>query len=114
MNADTAEQAWDEAEAPLRAWLEFYQRRKAPFVQQIPPLGEFRRTPNIGFVGMPFFVGTAAEIGERMRAVFRNAPLDEMALYFHTPGIPVESVKHSMRLFANHILPDARSWGGPK
>jgi alkanesulfonate monooxygenase SsuD/methylene tetrahydromethanopterin reductase-like flavin-dependent oxidoreductase (luciferase family) len=112
--ADSTEQAWDEAETPLRAWLEFYQRRKAPFVRSVPPLGEFRNTPGIGFAGMPFFIGTAADVGERMRAMFRNAPLDEMALYFHTPGIPVESVKKSMTLFARHILPDVRSWGGPK
>jgi alkanesulfonate monooxygenase SsuD/methylene tetrahydromethanopterin reductase-like flavin-dependent oxidoreductase (luciferase family) len=112
--ADSTQRAWDEAEAPLRAWLEFYERRKAPFVGPIPPLGKFRATPNIGFAGMPFFVGTVAEIGERLRAMFGNAPLDEMALYFHLPGIPLDSVKQSMTLFARHILPDLRSWGGPK
>jgi len=112
--ADTAQQAWDEAEEPLRAWLEFYRRRKAPFVGPVPPAGEFRRTPNIGFAGMPFFVGTVDEIGERLQRMFHKAPLDEMALYFHMPGIPLESVKKSMRLFARHILPDLRSWGGPK
>jgi alkanesulfonate monooxygenase SsuD/methylene tetrahydromethanopterin reductase-like flavin-dependent oxidoreductase (luciferase family) len=112
--ADTAQQAWDEAEEPLRAWLEFYQRRGAPFVRQVPPLGEFRRTPGIGFVGMPFMVGTVAEVGERLRALLYKAPLDEMGLYFHTPGIPVESVKKSMTLFAKHIMPDIGSWGGPK
>jgi alkanesulfonate monooxygenase SsuD/methylene tetrahydromethanopterin reductase-like flavin-dependent oxidoreductase (luciferase family) len=112
--ADNAQQAWDEAEEPLRAWLEFYQRRKAPFVGPIPPLGEFRRTPNIGFAGMPFFVGTVDDVGERLRAMFRRAPLDEMALYFHLPGIPVESVRKSMTRFARHILPDLRDWGGAK
>ena len=112
--ADTTQQAWDEAEEPLRAWLEFYRRRGAPFVPSVPPAGEFRRTPNIGFAGMPFFVGTVDEIGERLRAMFHQAPLDEMALYFHLPGIPIASVKKSMTLFARHILPDLRSWGGPK
>jgi alkanesulfonate monooxygenase SsuD/methylene tetrahydromethanopterin reductase-like flavin-dependent oxidoreductase (luciferase family) len=109
--ADRREQAWDEAEEPMRAWLEFYQRRKAPFVRDVPALGAFRNTPGIGFVGMPFMVGTVAEIGERMRAMFQHAPLTELALYFHSPGIPIESVKKSMRLFAQHILPDMRSWG---
>jgi alkanesulfonate monooxygenase SsuD/methylene tetrahydromethanopterin reductase-like flavin-dependent oxidoreductase (luciferase family) len=112
--ADTAEQAWDEAEEPLRAWLEFYRRRHAPFVPPVPPAGEFRRTPNIGFAGMPFFVGTVEEIGERLRAMFHQAPLDEMALYFHLPGIPFASVRKSMTLFARHILPELRSWGGSK
>jgi hypothetical protein len=37
-----------------------------------------------------------------------------MALYFHLPGIPLASVKKSMTLFARHILPELRSWGGPK
>jgi hypothetical protein len=27
---------------------------------------------------------------------------------------PLSSVKHSMALFARHILPELRSWGGPK
>ena len=112
--ADTAEQAWDEAEEPLRAWLEFYQRRGAPFVRSIPPPGEFRRTPDIGFVGMPFMVGSVADVGERLRKLLYRAPLDEMALYFHTPGIPIDSVKKSMTLFARHIMPDIAQWGGPK
>ena len=112
--ADTSEQAWDEAEESLRGWLEFYRRRKAPFVGPVPPAGEFRRTRNIGFAGMPFFVGTVDEIGERLRAMFHKAPLDEMALYFHMPGIPLASVKKSMTLFARHILPDLRDWGGAK
>ena len=113
---DRADHEWHahEAEEPLRAWLEFYQRRGAPFVRHVPPLGEFRRTPNIGFVGMPFMVGTVADVGERLRALLYKAPLDEMGLYFHAPGIPVESVKKSMTLFAKHILPDIKDWGGPK
>jgi len=112
--ADTTQQAWDEAEEPLRAWLEFYRRRNAPFVPPVPPAGEFRRTPGIGFAGMPFFVGTVTEVGERLRAMFVRAPLDEMALYFHLPGIPFASVAQSMTLFARHILPELRGWGGPK
>lgn len=112
--SDSTGQAWDEAEVGLRAWLEFYQRRRAPFVGPIPPLGEFRKTPNIGFVGMPFLVGTVAEIGERMRQMFKNAPLDELPLYFHLPGMEYEAVKKSMTLFSKHILPDMKSWGGPK
>ena len=112
--ADTTEQAWDEAEEPLHAWLDFYRRRGAPFVRSVPPLGELRRTPNIGFVGMPFMVGTVADVGERLRALLYKAPLDEMGLYFDAPGIPVESVEKSMTLFAQHIMPDIKSWGGPK
>lgn len=112
--ADTTQQAWDEAEEPLRAWLGFYQRRQAPFVGPIPPPGEFRRTPNIGFAGMPFMVGTVADVGERLRGLLYRAPLTEMALYFHLPGIPFESIKKSMMLFARHIMPDIAQWGGPK
>jgi len=112
--ADTEEKAWDEAEVPLRAWLEFYLRRNAPFVRSVPPLGEFRRTRGIGFAGVPFFVGTVEQVAVGMRAAFARAPLDELALYFHTPGIPAASVRKSMTLFAAHILPELRSWGGPK
>jgi alkanesulfonate monooxygenase SsuD/methylene tetrahydromethanopterin reductase-like flavin-dependent oxidoreductase (luciferase family) len=112
--ADTKARAWDEAEVPLRAWLEFYERRRAPFVGPIPPLGEFRKTPNIGFAGMPFFVGTVDEIGERLRAQFQHAPVDELPFYFHLPGMSFDVVKNSMTEFARHILPDMKAWGGAK
>ncbi|MFO1465932.1 MAG: LLM class flavin-dependent oxidoreductase [Steroidobacteraceae bacterium] len=41
--ADTQEQAWDEAEEPLRAWLEFYKRRQAPSSATFPNLASSAR-----------------------------------------------------------------------
>lgn len=75
-----------------------------------PPIGELREK-NFPFGGMPFMVGSVDEVGEQMRAIFQKAPLDEMVLYFHPPGMHTDAAKQAMTLFAEHILPEARSWG---
>jgi alkanesulfonate monooxygenase SsuD/methylene tetrahydromethanopterin reductase-like flavin-dependent oxidoreductase (luciferase family) len=108
--ADTTKQAWDEAEEALHAWVSFYVRRGSPVGHGLPPVGELRER-NFPFGGMPFMVGSVDEVGEKMRAMFANAPLDEMVLYFHPPGMPTEAAKNAMTLFAEHILPEAAGWG---
>ena len=66
---------------------------------------------NFPFGGMPFMVGSVDEVGEQMRAMFENAPLDEMVLYFHPPGMSTDAARRAMTLFAREIMPEARSWG---
>jgi hypothetical protein len=63
---------------------------------------------------MPFMVGSVDEVGEKMRKMFRSAPLDELVLYFHPPGMPGEAARRAMTMFAEHIMPDARGWGGAR
>ncbi len=108
--ADTTEQAWDEAEEALHAWVSFYVRRGSPVGNGLPPVGELRKQ-NFPFGGMPFMVGSVDEVGEQMRAMFENAPLDEMVLYFHPPGMSTDAARRAMTLFAREIMPEARSWG---
>jgi hypothetical protein len=83
--ADTTKEAWDEAEEALHTWVSFYVDRGSPVGRGRPPVGELREK-NSAFGGMPYMVGSADEVGERMRAMFRRAPLDEFVLYFHPPG----------------------------
>src|SRR6516162_1201126 len=108
--ADTTKQAWDEAEEALHTWVSFYVDRGSPVGRGLPPVGELREK-NFAFGGMPFMVGSVDEVGENMRAIFRNAPLDELVLYFHPPGMPTEAARRAMTLFAEQIMPDARDWG---
>jgi hypothetical protein len=75
-----------------------------------PPVGELREK-NFAFGAMPFMVGSVDEVGEKMRTMFRTAPLDELVLYFHRPGMPTEVARRVMTMFAEHIMPDARDWG---
>jgi alkanesulfonate monooxygenase SsuD/methylene tetrahydromethanopterin reductase-like flavin-dependent oxidoreductase (luciferase family) len=111
--ADSADQAWAEADEGLREWLRFYHRRGAPFVPFVPEPGAIRHLPNFGFAGMPFAVGTQAQVAEQLRARYERAPLDELAIQFHHGNMPTHAVRKSMQQFAE-LLPDIAGWGGAK
>jgi alkanesulfonate monooxygenase SsuD/methylene tetrahydromethanopterin reductase-like flavin-dependent oxidoreductase (luciferase family) len=111
--ADSADQAWAEADEGLREWLRYYHRRGAPFVPFVPEPGEMRHLPNFGFAGMPFAVGTQAEVAEQLRARYEHAPVDELAVQFHHGDMRTHAVRKSMQQFAE-LLPDIARWGRPK
>ncbi len=98
------------AEEALHWGVEFYRRRGVQM--PLPPVGELRRTPNTGIYGVPFAVGTPEDV-LRGLSVYRDEPLDQLALQFHAPGMNIEHVKRSMRGFAREIMPEIRS-RGPK
>ena len=106
--APTREQAWEECEEPLWWGVEFYRRRGVNM--PLPPVGELRRTPNAGIYGVPFAVGTAEDVLAAL-SIYKNEPLDQLALQFHAPGMNVEHVKRSMRVFARELMPEIRKWG---
>jgi alkanesulfonate monooxygenase SsuD/methylene tetrahydromethanopterin reductase-like flavin-dependent oxidoreductase (luciferase family) len=106
--APTREQAWEECEEPLWWGVEFYRRRGVNM--PLPPVGELRRTPNAGIYGVPFAVGTAEDVLAAL-SLYKNEPLDQLALQFHAPGMNVEHVKRSMRVFARELMPEIRKWG---
>jgi alkanesulfonate monooxygenase SsuD/methylene tetrahydromethanopterin reductase-like flavin-dependent oxidoreductase (luciferase family) len=106
--AATREQAWDEAEEGLHWGVEFYRRRGVDM--PLPPVGELRRTPNAGIYGVPFAVGTPDDV-LRALSIYRDDPLDQLALQFHAPGMETEHVLRSMRLFAQEVMPEIRKWG---
>lgn len=108
--AETSEQAWDEAEEGLHAWISFYGDRGSPMAAGLPPVGKLRHS-GFTFGGMPFFVGTVDEVRDKLRAFFAKAPLDELCVAFHHPGMPGEASQRAIRLFAEEILPEARTWG---
>ena len=96
-------------EEALHAWVSFYADRGSPGGRGLPPVGELRQK-NFAFGGMPFMVGSADEVGEKMRAMFRTAPLDELVLYFHPPGMPTEPARRAMTMFAEQIMARTRDW----
>jgi alkanesulfonate monooxygenase SsuD/methylene tetrahydromethanopterin reductase-like flavin-dependent oxidoreductase (luciferase family) len=106
--APSREQAWDEAEEALHWGVDFYCRRG--MVMPLPPVGEMRRVPNAGIYGVPFAVGTAEDVLERL-SIYRDEPIDELALQFHAPGMKSEHVQRSMRTFSEELLPQIRRWG---
>jgi alkanesulfonate monooxygenase SsuD/methylene tetrahydromethanopterin reductase-like flavin-dependent oxidoreductase (luciferase family) len=121
--AATKDQAWDQAEAGLRYVLAFYRDNRvwdrehvgfggmganAPSADrdEVPPLGAFRATPGVGF-GLPFIVGTPEDAIEAMRP-FVGGRFTHFGFQFHHPGMAVEHVRSSMRLFAEEVAPALR------
>jgi hypothetical protein len=39
-----------------------------------------------------------------------SAPLDELVLYFHPPGMPTEPARRAMTMFAEQITAGTRDW----
>jgi alkanesulfonate monooxygenase SsuD/methylene tetrahydromethanopterin reductase-like flavin-dependent oxidoreductase (luciferase family) len=111
--ADSADQAWAEADAGLREWLRFYHRRGAPFVPFVPEPGAMRHLPNFGFAGMPFAVGTQAQVAEQLQARYEHAPVDELTIQFHHGAMRTHAVVKSMQQFAE-LLPDIARWDSAK
>ncbi|HLY47123.1 MAG TPA: LLM class flavin-dependent oxidoreductase [Stellaceae bacterium] len=115
--AATREEAWDDVEAGLHQVLHFYRThgnpeagtRGAAPLGALPPLGEFRRVPQIGHGGAPFAVGTP---DDAMRALemFRGRQLTHLSLNLHQPGQDSASVRRSMRLFARELMPALQAW----
>jgi alkanesulfonate monooxygenase SsuD/methylene tetrahydromethanopterin reductase-like flavin-dependent oxidoreductase (luciferase family) len=106
--APSREQAWDECEAGLHWWIEFYRRRGMDMPH--PPIGELRKTPGAGIFGMPFAVGTPEEVLEAI-SVHKNADIDELVIQFNHPGMSGKQINDSMKLFADELLPEIAGWG---
>ncbi len=115
--AETREEAWDAVEAGLHQVLYFYRThgnpaagtRGAEPLGDLPPLGEFRHVPGIGHGGAPFAVGTPDDV-LRALDMFRGKQLTHLSLNLHQPGQDSASVRRSMRLFAEHLMPALKAW----
>ncbi|HEV8678358.1 MAG TPA: LLM class flavin-dependent oxidoreductase [Stellaceae bacterium] len=115
--AATREEAWDAAEAGLHQVLYFYRThgnpaagsRGAEPLGALPPVGEFRHVPGIGHGGQPFAVGTPDEV---LRALlpYRGRQLTHLSLNLHHPGQDSATVRRSMRLLAEHLMPVLKAW----
>lgn len=123
--ADSRRRAWDEAEAGLHYLRKFYQDNRAwdqthlgfggigstaaarsTLQDDLPPLGEFRNVPNIGF-GLPFIVGTPDDAIAAMRPLV-GGRVTHFSFQFHHPGMETETVRRSMRMFATEVMPALR------
>ena len=115
--AAAREEAWDDVEAGLHQVLHFYRThgnpeagtRGAGPLGALPPVGEFRRVPQIGHGGAPFAVGTPDD-ALRALEMFRGRQLTHLSLNLHQPGQDSASVRRSMRLFAREVMPALKAW----
>lgn len=114
---ESRDEAWDDVEAGLHQVLYFYRThgnpaagtRGAEPLGALPPVGEFRRVPEIGHGGQPFAVGTPDEVLRALEA-YRGRDLTHLSLNLHQPGQDNASVRRSMRLFAKEIMPVLKAW----
>jgi alkanesulfonate monooxygenase SsuD/methylene tetrahydromethanopterin reductase-like flavin-dependent oxidoreductase (luciferase family) len=107
--AENKEKAWDECEAGMQWCMEFYKRRGFPM--PAPPVGEFRKVGQAYHAPIP--VGTQDDVLKTLSA-YKDAPCDEMVVWFGYPGMPHEVAKRSMRQFVKECMPEIESWGRTK
>lgn len=109
--APTRTEAWDQAEAALVAFIDFYRSRGVDVVgRPLPEGGRIRDIPGLTMFGRPFAVGTPDEV-MAVLSEHRDADLDELNLVFNHPGMEREHVRSSMTLFAERLLPELSGWG---
>jgi alkanesulfonate monooxygenase SsuD/methylene tetrahydromethanopterin reductase-like flavin-dependent oxidoreductase (luciferase family) len=112
--SDTTERAWDEAEAGIYWRQEFYRSRvwiswrdTGRTVPPLPPISETRRDP----VFSSAVVGSPDDVLKRLEATLKDSNSDRAAWVFRHAGMDNRVVRHSLDLFAKHVLPELKRWG---
>jgi alkanesulfonate monooxygenase SsuD/methylene tetrahydromethanopterin reductase-like flavin-dependent oxidoreductase (luciferase family) len=112
--AKTRDQAWEEAEEGLRHVLMFYGEKNPQqpaiwaegVLESVPPLGEFRNVPGIGF-GAPFIAGTPDEVLARLEP-FVGTRFSHLIMTMRQAGMGDDAARRSMDLFADKVMPRLR------
>ena len=114
--ADTEDQAWEEASRGIHHWLNFYNsldwvaleflgaKLKLPEPDQ---MRYWKESP------IPFHVGTVEQVTESLMAELCAVRHTGVALSFRQPFMETTAVRHSMDLFAAHIMPQLQAWQHP-
>jgi alkanesulfonate monooxygenase SsuD/methylene tetrahydromethanopterin reductase-like flavin-dependent oxidoreductase (luciferase family) len=107
--ADSTERAWEIAGPGLEYFVNFYETRKD--LQGTPAPAENHRTAEMIRNGQAGFwrgiVGTPDEVIAMLRPFVAGAfgRITQLALQMRQPGMTTKDTHHSMRLFADHVLP---------
>jgi alkanesulfonate monooxygenase SsuD/methylene tetrahydromethanopterin reductase-like flavin-dependent oxidoreductase (luciferase family) len=114
--ADSEDQAWAEAARGIHHWLGFYNELDW-LVHDIiggkldlPAPHELR---NWTSSPIRYYVGTPERVAETLVADLSAARHTGVALAFRHPFMDNRSVRHSMDLFAEHVLPTLQAWQHP-
>jgi len=106
--SDSRDQAWDEAEKAMHWAIEFYRRRGLHM--PLAPIGEFRKPENAIAYGVPIIAGSPPEVLDGLSR-YRNEPFDDLSIQFNHPGMDHALAVRSLKLFAQHVLPEINRWG---
>jgi alkanesulfonate monooxygenase SsuD/methylene tetrahydromethanopterin reductase-like flavin-dependent oxidoreductase (luciferase family) len=112
--SDTTARAWDEAEAGIYWRQEFYRSRvwiswrdTGRAVPPLPPLAETRTHPHFGAA----CVGSPGDVLKKLEGTLKGSDSDRAAWIFRHAGMDTKVVRHSLDLFARHVLPELKRWG---
>ena len=75
----------------------------------LAPIGEFRQPENAIAFGVPIVSGSLQEVLEGL-SVYKTEPFDDPSLQPGHPGMDQRYAVRSMRLFAEHVLPEIQRW----
>ncbi|PXY23247.1 hypothetical protein DI005_17615 [Prauserella sp. PE36] len=112
--ADTTEQAWNDIAEPLHHMMSHYLAWAASSGDigqdqlaaiHLPTPEEYRREQRGDFFGEPIYVGTPDHVLKGLTSLLNSSPSTHLVLQMSFPGNDVEATRHSMRLFAEHVLP---------
>lgn len=122
--AESEEAAWDAFEPGIHHVVSYYGGKEMvmnhrPFVDKdkvanyepakltIPPVGELRTSR---FREM-YPVGTPNQVLRSLEGKYRGKPLTHIGIHLRLPGMPTETARKSMNLFAKEVMPVLRQWG---
>ncbi len=60
---------------------------------------------------MSLLIGTPDQVIERIRAIHAQVPFTHFSFWCLLPGMRLEPALRSLRLFAEHVLPELRKLG---
>lgn len=111
--AETVKQAWDDAEPSIHYLLSRYgkwvsENQTLPGDEKIAdlkPIGELRKGHPVSFFGLPLFLGTPDELIKLIENLNAQGPFTDLVYDMAPPGLPIEKVRNSLRLFAKEVIP---------
>lgn len=117
--ADTREQAWRNASVHIHEILSTYNRKLAEAGVPAPPGGFFGVDPlpsaanlsaaeNLHFYGAPMIVGTPDDAINELKRSAATAPVTHQIMWMQIGGLERQFTEHSMRLFAEKVMPQFR------
>jgi alkanesulfonate monooxygenase SsuD/methylene tetrahydromethanopterin reductase-like flavin-dependent oxidoreductase (luciferase family) len=105
--SDTTERAWDDAEAGIYWRQEFYRSRvwiswrdTGRTVPPLPPQAETRTHP----IFSSAVVGSPDDVLKRLEKTLKDSDSDRVAWIFRHAGMDNKVVRHSLDLFARHVM----------
>jgi alkanesulfonate monooxygenase SsuD/methylene tetrahydromethanopterin reductase-like flavin-dependent oxidoreductase (luciferase family) len=100
--SDDAERQWREVVGP--AFL-YQQRKYAEWEEDTPSAGGYAFSSDLGELRRQMLIGRPAEIAERLLALRKVYPFDEVVIWPRLPGVPLALALDHLEVIASQVAP---------